>query len=176
MSQPHIHRATGPLFHLGDKIVETLQLQPALYTARRSRAESNPSVTSHRVPENSDVEPMDVEPSDETVVSRTAKSQSKEYRAKKKMSSDVFPYIIETDEEQMKDMKLTAKKDVQDYWCAQITSNPKLKLDDAGDALLHVLDELLCGNTNFKQLVLTCPSVHGNRTLAISPTQLTGFS
>ena len=111
--QPHIHRTTGPLFHLGDEIVETLQLQPALYTARHSRAESNPSDTSHRVPENSDVEPMDVEPSDETVVSRTAKSE--EYRAKKKMSSDVFPYIIEADEEQMKDMKLTVKKDMQDY-------------------------------------------------------------
>jgi len=176
MSQPHIHRTTGPLFHLGDEIVETLQLQPALYTARHSRAESNPSDTSHRVPENSDVEPMDVEPSDETVVTRTAKCESKEYREKKKMSSDVFRYIIEADEDQMKDMKLTAKKDMREYWCAQITSNPKLKLDDAGDALLHALDELLCGNTNFKQLVPTCPSVHGNRTLAISRTQLAGFS
>jgi len=26
MSQPHIHRATGPLFNLGEEIVETLQL------------------------------------------------------------------------------------------------------------------------------------------------------
>ena len=139
MSQPHIHRATGPLFHLGDEIVETLQLQPALYTARRSKAESNPSVASLRVPEYSDVEPMDVEPSDETVVSRIPKSESQEYRAKKKMSSDVFRYIMEANEHQMKDMKLTLEKDMRNYWRAEITSNPKVKLDDAGDALLHAL-------------------------------------
>ena len=38
LSQPHIHRATGPLFHLGDEIVETLQLQPVVFLQRHSRA------------------------------------------------------------------------------------------------------------------------------------------
>jgi len=42
MSQPHVHQATGPLFHLGNEIVKKLKLQPALYN-QHSRAERNPS-------------------------------------------------------------------------------------------------------------------------------------
>ena len=78
------------------------------------------------------------------------------------------PRAIKADENQMKEMKLTVEKDVRDYWRAQITSNPKVKIDDAGDALLHALDELLCGSSNFKQLVPASPSVHVNRTIAIA--------
>jgi len=82
MSQPHIHRATGPLFHLGDNIVETLQLQPALYQQRRFKAESNPSVASVQTCDV-EPEPSDVEPSDNATVNRTRQSESQEYRAKK---------------------------------------------------------------------------------------------
>ena len=60
MSQPHIHRASGPLFHLGDDIFEELQLQPALYQQHCSRAQSNPSLKNvHTESEVSDVEPSD---------------------------------------------------------------------------------------------------------------------
>ena len=167
MSQPHIHRASGPLFHLGDEIVEQLQLQPALYQQRRSRAESNPSavfVKNFHI----DSEVSDVEPSDNVTVSDTRQSESQEYRAKKKMSSDIFRYIIESDKEQMQQMKLSIDNNVQEYWRERIASRPSIKLDDVGDALLHALDELLCGSTNFKQLVPAAPSVHVNRTVAIT--------
>ena len=55
-----------------------------------------------------------------------------------------------------------------EFLCAQIASNRKVKLDDAGDALLHALDELLCGSSNFKQLSPAAPSVHVNRTVAVA--------
>jgi len=42
-----------------------------------------------------------------------------------------------------------------------------VKLDDVGDALLHALDEVLCGSTNYKQLVPAVPSVRVNRTVGI---------
>jgi len=167
MSSPHIHRSTGPMFHLGDEIVETLQLQPVAYLQRQSRAESNPSVVGvQRV--HSESEPSDVEPSDETTDASTRQSESRIYRMKKKMSSDVFRYIIHADEDQLQQMKLTVDKKVQDYWREKIVSDPSVKLDDVGDALLHALDELLCGSTNFKQLVPAAPSVNVNRTVAIA--------
>jgi len=43
-----------------------------------------------------------------------------------------------------------------------------VKLDDVGDALLHALDEVLCGSSQFKQLVPAAPSVHVNRTVAVA--------
>jgi len=116
----------------------------------------------------SDVEPSDDEIPDESAVCRTVQTTSQEYRIKKKISSDVFRNIIEADENRMKQMKLNVEEDMQHYWRAQMVSNPKLKLDDARDALLHAHDELLCGSTNFKQLVPAAPSVHVNRTVAFS--------
>ena len=167
MSSPHIHRSTGPLFHLGDEIVEALQLQPAVCVQQRSRAESNPSVVGVQQTAN-ESEPSDVEPSGENTVGRTRQSESYIYRMKKKMSSNVFRYIIHPNEEQLKQMKLTVDKNVQDYWRKKIASESLVKVDDVGDALLHALDELLCGSTNFKQLIPAAPSVHVNRTVAIA--------
>ena len=85
MSQPHTHRASGPLFHFGDDIVEELQLEAALYLQRRSRAECNPSTVSVSHVEN-ESEITDVEP-DDVPIRNVHQSESKEYRAKKKMSS-----------------------------------------------------------------------------------------
>ena len=123
MSSPHIHRSTGPLFHLGDEIVETLQLQPAVCLQQRSKAESNPSVVGVQHTEN-ESEPSDVEPSDEITAGRTRQSELHIYRTKKKMSSDVFRYIIHADEEQQKQMKLTVDKKVQDYWRCLLYTSP----------------------------------------------------
>jgi len=162
MSQPHIHRATGPLFHLGEEIIETLHLQPALHLQRRSRAESNPAVQQ----DPSYSEHSDVEPSHETATAQ--QSESTEYRRKKKMSSDVFRYIMKATDVQLQQMKLTVEKTVQECWCQIIDSASSVKLDDVGDALLHALDELLCGSTNFKQLVPEAPSVLVNRTVAVA--------
>jgi len=138
-----------------------------LYQQRRTRAESNPSVACVQHVDTQ-LELSDVEPSDETAVNRTTQSESQEYRAKKKMSADVFRYIIEADEDQLQQMKLTVEKRVQDIWNEKITADSSVKLDDVGDALLHALDELLCGSTNFKQLVPASPSVRVNRTVAVA--------
>ena len=155
------------MFHLGDEIVEALQLQPAVYLQQQSRAESNPSVVGveHAVSES---EPSDVEPSDKHTVGRTRQSESCIYKTKKKMSRDVFRYIINVDKEQLQQMKLNVANKVQDYWREKIASDSSVKLDDVGDALLHALDELLCGSSNFKQLVPAAPSVHVNRMVAIA--------
>ena len=134
---------------------------------RQSRAESNPSVIGVQHAD-SESEPSDVEPSHETTDGRTRQSESRIYSVKKKMSSDVFRYIIQASEEQLQQMKLTVHDNVQDYWREKIASDSSVKLDDVGDALLHALDELLCGSTNFKQLVPAAPSVHVNRTVAIA--------
>ena len=164
MSQPHIHRSTGPVFQLGSEIIETLQLQPVPYQQQRSRADSNPAVVQR---DESDSEPSDVEPSD-SAAERTHQSASREYRAKKKMSSKVFRYIVNADDYKQQQMKLTINEDVQMYWREKLTCDPKVKCDDVGDALLHALDELLCGSSNFRQLVPAAPSVHVNRTVAIA--------
>jgi len=174
MSSPHIHRSTGPMFHLGEEIVETLHLQPAVYLQQQSRADSNPSVVGVQHTEN-ESEPSDVEPSDEITAGRTRQCESHIYRTKKKMSSDVFHYIIHANEEQLKQMKLTVDNKVQDYWRQKIASESSVKLDDVGDALLHALDELLCGSSNFKQLVPAAPSVHVNRTVAIAVFPVTTY-
>ena len=265
MSQPHIHRATGPMFHLGHEIVEKLELKPALYQQTRSRAESNPAVVGVQRDVNdselADVEPSDprpeaesrdrtqysayaercrdntelghgltkkaikhmcfnefaktvnhkwinakrakptdidqttkrkirtrdlnsghwkltkcrrrkitvmhTEPSDPRPAAGSRDGESAEYRMKKKMSSKVFRYIVEAGDEQLQQMKLTMDSSVQQYWHAKLTTDPSVKLDDVGDALLHALDELLCGSTNFKQLLPAAPSVHVNRTVGL---------
>jgi len=79
---------------------------------------------------------------------------------KKKMSSDIFHYINQVDEDQLQQMKLTVDKKVQDYWHKKFASDPSVKLDDDGDELLHALVELLCSSTDFKQLVPAAPSAH----------------
>lgn len=44
MSQPNVHRANGPLFKMGTRIVEELKLEPATYGKKR-RAAKNPPKT-----------------------------------------------------------------------------------------------------------------------------------
>lgn len=49
LSQPHIHRSTGPMFKIGTKIVEELQLQAPSYGRKRTIAqvEAQPSTSTH---------------------------------------------------------------------------------------------------------------------------------
>ena len=167
MSQPHIHRFNGPLFRLGDEIIESLQLQPAHTLQRRTKADANPAVVAAHT-DDDETEPSDVEPSDEPELDSERQSESREYRAKKKMSSRFFRYIVEADERTMEEMKLTVHEQLQSYWKEKIALDATVKLDDAGDSVLHALDELLCGSTNFRQLVPAAPSVHVNRTVAVA--------
>jgi len=109
-------------------IVEALQLEATLYLHRRSQAESNPSIVSVNVDIELDL--SDVELSEDVPKSNMRQSKPHEYRAKKKISSDIFCYIIEADKEQMHQMKLTIDKNVHDYWRQRITSDSSTKLDD----------------------------------------------
>jgi len=40
--------------------------------------------------------------------------------------------------------------------------DPKLKLYDLGDALLHALGDVLCGVTKYRQLIPSSVSLHNN--------------
>jgi len=82
MSQPHIHRATGPVFHLLRETVDILQLQPALFQQRHTRAESNPAVVPVQH-DNSESEMSDVEPSDSSSATASRQAKPMEYRLKK---------------------------------------------------------------------------------------------
>jgi len=165
LSQPHIHRAGGPLFRLGDKIIEDLHLRPALYLPRRSQAEKSLPTVTRRNDEEQDVEPSDDKLQQTTELTDQA---TDEYHFKKKMSANVFRYIIEADEDQLKEMQISIDCHVQSCWRERLRQDSKVKLDDVGDALLHALNEVLCGSTNFKQLVPAVPSVHVNRTIGIA--------
>jgi len=83
------------------------------------------------------------------------------------MSTNVFRYIIEADEEQLKEMQISIDCDLQSCWRERLRDDSKVKPDDVGDALLHALDKVLCGSTNFKQLVPAVPPIHVNRTIGI---------
>ena len=167
MSQPHIHRFNGPLFKLGDEIVTALQLEPMISVEKRSKADANPSaVTMHD--KNNETRPVDVEPSDEFTADQEQLYESLEYHAKKKLSSKFFRYIINANEQTMEQMKLIVHEKVQNYWKEKIAYNTNVKLDDAGDSVLHAIDELLCGSSNFRQLVPVAPSIHINRTVSIA--------
>jgi len=89
------------------------------------------------------------------------------YHSKKNQSANVFRYIIEADEEQLKEMQISINGYIQSCWRERLRDDSRVKLDDVGGALLHALDEVLCGSTNFKQLVPAVPSVHVNRTIGV---------
>jgi hypothetical protein len=92
-----------------------------------------------------------------------------EYRRKKHMSACIFRYFMEADVEQQRSLGIEVDGSVQTEWQTRMKSTTtKLKLDDLGDALLHALNELLCGSTNYRQLVPDTPSVHNNRTVVVA--------
>jgi hypothetical protein len=66
---------------------------------------------------------------------------------------------------QQSDMQVEIVSSLQD----EIKSQPQLltKLDDYGDALLHALDPILCGSSNYQQLIPTSPLTNNNRTVAL---------
>jgi hypothetical protein len=89
-------------------------------------------------------------------------------RQKKKTSAKIFRYIICADDEQSEDLGIDVSADVRDVWRQRIDSHPQLKTDDIGDALLHALNEVLCGSTNYRQLTPASSSLSCNRTVAIA--------
>ena len=42
------------------------------------------------------------------------------------------------------------------------------KFDDLGNALLHALDEILCGSSNYRPLIPATPTLHVNRSVILT--------
>ena len=151
MSQPHLLRASGPAFKLGTNIVKELNLKPVFYHYHQ------PSIFAPSRKRNSDGQSVNqVDP-------------ASDYKHRKNMSANIFKYVILANNEQLEDMKLGISDNVRQEWRRKLADTEgKAKTDDVGDALLHALNDILCGNSNFRQLVPSAPSLYNNRTVAIS--------
>jgi len=172
LSSPHIHRASGPMFKLGQNIIEKCSLKSASTARKRqaSRPVAQPQVKRRRVARNavpSDVEPDSSSDSDNTYVANYNEPVA-EYRRKKKMSTDIFTYFINATREQQVEMQVDIDENVQLHWRQQMLERSVKKFDDLGDALLHALNEILCGSSNYRPLVPSTPSLHINRSVVLS--------
>jgi len=97
--------------------------------------------------------------------------QTKHYRARKRMSAALFNYIINATDSDLEEMHLSIDPDVQKRWKQDKSVN---KFDDLGDSLLHALNEILCGSSNYRQLIPSTPALHNNRivVLQVMPTNV----
>jgi hypothetical protein len=84
------------------------------------------------------------------------------------MSSDIFKYLIEANEEQQEDLGIIISETVQQTWSNRLAGEHMQKCDDLGDSFLHAVDELLCGSTSYRQLIPAMPALHINRTVVIA--------
>jgi len=84
------------------------------------------------------------------------------------MSSDLFCYFIHADFDQKMDMQVDIDDTLQDDWKELHSSHVVTKFDDLGDALLHALDEILCGSSNYRPLIPASPSLHVNRSVVLT--------
>ena len=176
LSQPHIHRSTGPMFKLGDRIVQKCKLEAAVYTsepknARKRRADTAPVQPPAKRPRNrqsscpSDVEPDSTDSEKETT---DEAAQATAYQRKKEMSSMIFRYFMHADFDQQRDMQVDVSDTLQEHWKELDSSRTVRKFDDLGDALLHALDEILCGTSNYRPLIPASPSLRVNRSVILT--------
>jgi hypothetical protein len=80
------------------------------------------------------------------------------------MSASIFKYIINATESELKEMQLSIDPEVQNRWRDDQSVK---KFDDLGDSLLHALNDLLCGSSNYRQLIPPTPAVHSSRSVVI---------
>jgi plasmid maintenance system killer protein len=80
------------------------------------------------------------------------------------MSSAVFKYFISATPAQQAAMQVEIDSNVQRFWTNLSSVD---KYDDMGDALLHALDEVLCGSSNYRQLLPPSSALRKNRTVVI---------
>ena len=146
MSQPHIHRGKGPMFHLGSSIVEACGLKESTTYSGRKRqlagASGATKVKRARVVE-SDVEPDSEHEEEEVEIAveeEVVEEFLGEYRRKKKMSSDIFRYVMGADAVQQAEMQLDVEAELQEEWKERMLTGSLTKYDDVGDALLHGLN------------------------------------
>ena len=95
------------------------------------------------------------------------------YTERKCMSSRIFRYLMELNNpESVKDIGLVVfDNELKEHWknIFEMSDNAKsVKFDDLGDALLHACSEIMCGSSNYRQLVPSPLTLHNNRTVAIS--------
>ena len=156
-------RANGPIFRMGTTIVRELNLTPVSYQKTR--------FTKKSMAQPSDKSGVDQSSNNETTETHQAtlisSRDAPETVDKKKMVASIFRYIIDADKDKEDDMAIIMNQEVRSRLKSQMISNPRMKLDDLGDAFLHALNEILCGGTNYKQLVSANPSIHSNRSVAV---------
>jgi len=87
------------------------------------------------------------------------------------MSASIFKYVINATESDLEDMNLSIDPDVQKRWQR---NKSVTKFDDLGDSLLHALNDILCGSSNYRQLIPSTPALHTSRTviLQVMPSQV----
>ena len=87
------------------------------------------------------------------------------------MSNDIFMYFVNATQQQQAEVNID--ENVQLYWKQQISMRLVRRFDDFRDALLHSLNEILCGIPN-RPLVLSLPSMHVNYSvvLSVQPTKV----
>lgn len=124
--------------------------------------------------EPDDVEPDDVEPEDIQPASEQPEDiepaddlldDAAEYRNKKRMSAKLFRYLMDADDAKQADLGLTVDPTLQEAWRS---AGPGVKLDDLGDAVLHSLRDLLCGGSNYRQLLPANSALQTNRTVVVA--------
>jgi len=179
VSQPHVHRRTGPMFQLGNRIIEVCQLLPAAGSkaSRQPTAEPQMSTSTAEMPNSRSrrqqqaVPDSDVEPDSElesVPVSTGSVSDNSEYRTKKRMSSAIFQYFMRADSHQQQELQVEVSAELQEVWKRKQETGEVKKFDDLGDALLHALNEILCGASNYRALVPATQSLHINRSVIVT--------
>lgn len=81
------------------------------------------------------------------------------------MSSAVFEYFMNATESQQLAMQVEIEPGLQLYWKNRTDVG---KYDDLGDALLHALDAAVCQASRYRQLILSSPTLHRNRTVVLA--------
>ena len=115
---------TGPMFKLGDRIVQKCKLEAAVYTsepknARRTCTDTAPVQPPAKHPRNrqpsspSDVEPDSTDSERET---RDDAAQATVYQRKKEMSSMIFRYFVHADFDKQRDMQVDVSDTLQKHW------------------------------------------------------------
>ena len=193
MSSPHIHRATGPMFKLGNNAIQSCHLTASegssLSTNRKRPADDRiamppPSTTKRRRTVNSydndrsipststsptvdthgPEDEQDVEPDDNV----SAGASEDDYRRRKRMSSSIFEYLIDADSSQQDEMGIDVLETVQESWKERRSTRLVTKFDDMGDAFLHAVDEMLCGTSAYKPMIPPSPSMVINRSVVLA--------
>ena len=91
-----------------------------------------------------------------------------DYRKRKEMSAAIFRYLMVADEDRQTSMGVSVVREVQEQWRGRMERNPNIKLDNVGDALLHGLNDILCGGSNYRQLVPSNVALDCNRTVVVA--------